>query len=62
METKIIELKNNDFSKVTAEVLVANEKEALISIVQDRKDENRFDHIVLNKEQIKTLYELSLGK
>ena len=59
---KVVELSNTDFSTIKANVIYVNETEAIIGIVQDRNDDNKLDYVVLNKEQIKTLYELSIGK
>lgn len=59
---KVVEIQNDETSIIKANVLYVFEDDALISLTQDRKQETRFDHIILNKEQIKKLYELTLGK
>lgn len=59
---KKVVVQDSDYSTIVATILTVTKKGALISLTQDRKMEKRFDHIILSKEQIKVLYELSIGK
>jgi ribonuclease PH len=61
---KVVELSKTDNTTIQANVVYISEREAIIGIQKDSTytGHETFDYIVLDKEQIKTLYELSIGK